>query len=493
MSLQRPAVAGLARFALLVWLLTMPAWAPLTRAGLPPTQTGPLPVLKLYAVEGGAAPAWADSSPFWSSEGNWPYGIARIFRLLGAGGATAIHWAVGLALIILALGLSGWATQMAGYKAGLLAALLLVYNPIYLSLLYRGGEPGVVWALAGLALAGWGLFSSLPGGRLLAGAGIFIALLSQPGMGLIAAAALLCLALAARRWLGAVLVALGAGLGWLAATPTLATSPLPAALPRLYQLIEPGWSFDTGSLTWDTPLSYSLGLPLLALLLLVLWAGPRPSRPSVFPFLPLSLGFLLTALALLLPAGPGYQSPITSYQLLLLALPFLALSAAHALNAWPGLRHTPLWAGLLLLPILGAGPGLAPQFSDYPIARDANHAFAGGQILLTSVRTGGNLAPDTIVTVEATWVALAEIDFDYNIFLQALDAAGNKVAQLDIQPQAGARPMTTWRRGEPIADSYELAIPAGAPAGLHLQFGLYNWQTLQRLPVGEGDAIELAP
>ena len=82
--------------------------------------------------------------------------------------------------------------------------------------------------------------------------------------------------------------------------------------------------------------------------------------------------------------------------------------------------------------------------------------------------------------------------FDYALFAQLFDGAGNKVAQLDWQPHdaIGPRPMTSWLAGEAIQDRQTLALPADLPPGAYqLVTGVYNWQTGERLPVvGEATA-----
>jgi len=87
--------------------------------------------------------------------------------------------------------------------------------------------------------------------------------------------------------------------------------------------------------------------------------------------------------------------------------------------------------------------------------------------------------------------------FDYALFAQLFDSAGNKVAQIDWQPHdhIGLRPMTTWQPGEVLQDTQTLPLPVDLPAGTYtLLAGVYNWQSGERLPVvGEvteaGDTI----
>ena len=61
------------------------------------------------------------------------------------------------------------------------------------------------------------------------------------------------------------------------------------------------------------------------------------------------------------------------------------------------------------------------------------------------------------------------------------------MAQLDAQPLAGARPATSWRPGEILAETYTLDL-SNAPADTPLRyyFGYYDWRDGQRLPVDGG-------
>ena len=44
-----------------------------------------------------------------------------------------------------------------------------------------------------------------------------------------------------------------------------------------------------------------------------------------------------------------------------------------------------------------------------------------------------------------TWHAQQPVHTAYTVFLQALDAQGNVVAQVDQEPQGGRYPTSTWR------------------------------------------------
>lgn len=500
MSVRFGAVSAVARYVLLLVLLTAPAWAPLTRPGLPENQAGPLPVLKLYAVERGEGTSLGQPLDRWRGEGPWPFAFARAWHILGASGVAAIKGSMGIALAVLALAVLGWAALLSGVRAGVLAALLAVLAPPFLGALYFTGDLAAVWVAAGLALAAWGL--AIPGrwGWFAAAAGSLIALASLPGLGLWAAVTLLVLALGRRRWQGALAVVVGSVLGLLLTIPW-SRPLLPASAGtgvQFYQLVEPGWAWVTDALglaSAGPALSFSLGLPLLGLLIAAIWALSGGRLRSSSPWLwPLALGLGLVFASLDGVAQHVALVPATvaaPWHLLLLALPLLAVTAASVLRFLPELRQAPLWAALLVLPLLGAAPFLSPDLEVYDVPFTAVATFGDQQVMLLRLEHEGTPAPGAGVTVHAEWMALKPLDFDYNIFLHAEDAAGATYGQVDTQPLGGERPMTTWKPGEIMTDTYQLVIPPDAPAGLHLTLGLYNWQTQERLQTSGGNALEV--
>ncbi|MBX7237304.1 MAG: hypothetical protein K1X65_23175 [Caldilineales bacterium] len=508
-----------ALYLLLALALAIPAWAPLTRPGLPATAAGPLPALEFYAALQGDAPILAQPLGRWQSPGPWPFWTARFFHLLGADGVASLKLGLWLALIILAVGVYLWGGRTATHRGGVLAAVLVLFTPALLGGIYQGGEWAAVWVLAGAGLAGaglagaglagWGVLRGRGPALGLAAGGGLIAAASLPGLGLLAGLGLAALALGTRRWTAAVALAAGGAVGLLLSAPWSRPAALPptAIAPLFYQLIEPGWLWGTATLAEVEAPVFSLGLALVGLLLMAVWSFPRPdpspaaemtharrthaARMRRTWLLTLTAG-LVFALLSLFPGLPLLASLASPLHLLLISLPFLAVAAASAVYHISDLREmTPLWAALLILVLVGAGPSLSPAAIDRPLPERPAAIFGQDQVILLDLRSEGRLQPGETVIVHADWLALKPADFDYNIFLHLDDAAGATLAQVDVQPQNGARPMTGWRPGEIISDSYSLAIPPDAPAGLRLRLGLYNWQTLARLPVGGEDGVEL--
>ncbi len=106
--------------------------------------------------------------------------------------------------------------------------------------------------------------------------------------------------------------------------------------------------------------------------------------------------------------------------------------------------------------------------------------------------TGAGVTPGEAGLVGLRWQALEPMDRRYKISLQLLDDRGLVVAQQDTEPAGGARPTVDWTPGETIADNHGLPIPPGTPPGAYrLIAAVYDAETGERLPVGEGDAAEL--
>ncbi len=78
-----------------------------------------------------------------------------------------------------------------------------------------------------------------------------------------------------------------------------------------------------------------------------------------------------------------------------------------------------------------------------------------------------------------------------SVFCQVLAAGGRIAAQHDGWPQAGARPTSTWQRGELIVDRHVLTVHDDAPAGVWpLLVGLYDGEGRRRTVLGaQGQAV----
>ncbi|HEY80125.1 MAG TPA: hypothetical protein G4O05_03470 [Caldilineae bacterium] len=426
---------------LLLFILLIPAWAPLTRPGLPRWLPGALPVFRLYARERGGA---FDAG--WALDSGFVYVAARAFRFLGLDGVTALKMSLALGMALLGFVVWLWARRLWGPRAGALAALLALYTPIFLSGLYILGGIALPWFMLGLAMVGLGIRS--------------------------------------RGWKGWGVALVGAGLAALNAS-FLFKTPLAFTRISLYQLIEAPWFWGTNSVNLTTDPAWSLGLPLLALGMMALWLGWQRENDqlSVISY-QWGVGVALLVGALVAPGD-------LALALILAASLPLAVAASGLLTLTPALKRPAVWAALLILPVLAAGPALSPDFQAYPIPERPAGVFGASHILLIDAGMAAPPAPDRTLSLDAVWQATQPIDFDYNIFIHVTDDAGNIVTQLDGQP-LNDHPMTAWQTGEVLPAHYELTIPSDAPPSLHVRLGLYNWQTGARLPLASGgDALTI--
>jgi hypothetical protein len=97
---------------------------------------------------------------------------------------------------------------------------------------------------------------------------------------------------------------------------------------------------------------------------------------------------------------------------------------------------------------------------------------------------------DTILEVKLFWQCLQSMEKDYTVFVHLLDENGNLIAQHDGQPNNGDTPTSACLLEEVIVDSHVLQLSSSTiPDVCVLHVGLYDLQTMQRLPVQDVDGI----
>jgi 4-amino-4-deoxy-L-arabinose transferase-like glycosyltransferase len=96
------------------------------------------------------------------------------------------------------------------------------------------------------------------------------------------------------------------------------------------------------------------------------------------------------------------------------------------------------------------------------------------------------------------WETSQSVGQNYKVFVHLLDGDGQLVSQRDSEPQNGLRPTATWQPGETVSDRVGLWLPASlSPGQYQLLMGMYDPETLERLPVYDasgqeaGDTISL--
>jgi hypothetical protein len=108
-----------------------------------------------------------------------------------------------------------------------------------------------------------------------------------------------------------------------------------------------------------------------------------------------------------------------------------------------------------------------------------------------NIRLLGHTLPATLragqaIPITTLWQTLAPVSEDYTIFLHLRNSANQTVAQLDFRPFDGAYPTSHWLPGSTIEETRLWTLPADVPPGLYnLRLGLYQVQTLARLPLQE--------
>ncbi len=93
---------------------------------------------------------------------------------------------------------------------------------------------------------------------------------------------------------------------------------------------------------------------------------------------------------------------------------------------------------------------------------------------------GNNIEAGQVLPITLYWQSLKRLPNNYQAFVHILDAQGNLVAQHD-----GLQlPTTKWGQGEVVVDRHEISLPLEIPPGQYrVQVGLYDLNSLQRLPV----------
>jgi len=185
------------------------------------------------------------------------------------------------------------------------------------------------------------------------------------------------------------------------------------------------------------------------------------------------------------------------------AYPSLALLLAAGALAW--FRPPQQMLGLLIGSVLSLGltlyglfgliiPTYAPPRSPTPTelrqmtpvdADIGQTARVLGYTLNTRL-----LRPGETLEVTVYWLPESQTDVPYTVFVHLLGSGVGPVAQQDTYPGLGNWPTVVWDVGRPFRDTYRLKLPPeAAPMDeAPLVLGLYDAQTMQRLPVTGANA-----
>jgi hypothetical protein len=517
---------------LVVAVLSAFAWAPLLYPGFFQSQSGLAAIYRVSqpTIAGAFFPAAAgESAPL-------AWALAGLAHALGLGAPDSVKLVFGLGLLASGLTMYLAARRLLGPAGGLVAALVYAYLPYTLAVVYARGALPEALAMALLPLAMWAVdlaFRPLaavppsPSARLTSRAlvaAVAVALaLAHPGLCLATLPLLLAFAAwsGGRRALGnAGLCLVPAAIAALALLWPLPASAAPVQAAYLYRLFSPTWQAGPG----ETPLQLGVVAVVLALLAVSEWfLGPKgadehagngagedeslgeeapadAAAGSPVSAQPRPTGFFAAAtvvlLALMLPPLAPLLWPVLHLQAVLpqpwqtlgIAAVTLSLTAGGALTGrrWgPMLAEPAMQAALVAAILLASYPYLAPRnirAADLPDPSRAPVARLEDSIVLVDYRLE---QPASARTVRLTlyWQALAPVQGDYTVFSHLLDAQGVLRGQKDAKPLDGARPTTTWTRGELLVDVYEIPLSPQAVAGAYvLRMGLYQAEKDRRVP-----------
>ncbi len=584
-----------ATYLLVLFLLSLFAWAPLLYPGYLQVHSGFLPVFNLADLAASPnklrwLPTIGVTPDLLRGEGPFAYWLALLLRPF-AGDVGAVKGVFAFSILAGGLGVAAWTRRAFARwdehdiveRSAVLAAMVFMLWPPLLATVYVRGAlaeavlmalvPWALWGVTGVRcqvssikyqVAGGGAYQGSNRRQVFSLIGVgFLALAlvwTQAGLALWATAVLVAWALwpgaPGRSRLtaaGAVLAGAAIGFGLLlilhgnAATGAGLQVDIAAHAVYPYQLFSPAWSFGISTPDWkgDLPLQLGLAALALAMVTVILGAGSLDAREEQSagstPAKPLqsALGFsLVVGLILVLLTTtvarplwrmlPALASTLTyPWQLFALIGPLLAFLAGAVLVVERRLALLPMWAGLVVFVVLSSTAYLSPRFTQVAPSPAPASIFGSNQItLLTAGATFFNkqapsagspytlqpatsasdlqpaaspsdlqratLQPATPLTVTLAWQALQPIAFDYNLFVHAVDEAGNKLAQWDGQPQRDQDPypMTQWQVGEIVPGTIRLELtPEQAAAVRQVVIGVYNWQSGSRLPVGSDDKV----
>jgi hypothetical protein len=118
-------------------------------------------------------------------------------------------------------------------------------------------------------------------------------------------------------------------------------------------------------------------------------------------------------------------------------------------------------------------------------------ANLGNQIVLLGFEVAGSFSPGGGFDVTLYWEARRPPEDDYVAFVHLLDENGQVVASHDGPPVDGRYTTRAWLPGDVVPDVHHVVLdPDIPPATYRLQAGLYQWPSLERLPVWDRQGIE---
>ncbi len=496
-----------------VLLVGVFAWIPTTYPGYWQALEGFVPVFN--AAQSSPLARIATEPDLWRGTGNATFLLTQPLIRLGVMPVVAVRMVFALSFILGGLGIYVWLRQRWGDKAAGLAGIVYMFLPPILATAYIRGSlsDALVMALFPMALAGTATFTD---NRQPSSAGFLVLSMlwmwrTQAGLAVFATSLLVLYVILVERDGLSTLVVIVSGMAGAASLIPLwdqvAAAPVNFSDHYVYffQLLIGGWNVAPSTAGWQDAYPFQLGFAALGFCVVALWCWWTTPQQANRPIQTRSLVFCTVGASGLIVLTLTISEPIWSlthadrlltypWQLFLLASPLLALLAGSLPALLPSLRAPAYWIVLVLMVVLSSYPYLTTAFTQaaprrMPLAIvGPNHNF----VLLDAELVEGDGA-QTALTI--SWQTLRPLDFDYNIFFQALDIGDDTdddtgddtahvLGQLDVQPRNGERPITTWQPGEILTDTYRLDLSATPNmTDIEYHFGYYDWRDGQRLPV----------
>ena len=126
------------------------------------------------------------------------------------------------------------------------------------------------------------------------------------------------------------------------------------------------------------------------------------------------------------------------------------------------------------------------------VARVGAFTF-GERIHLVGYRlTETSATPGDYFRLLLYWEALTEMSKSYTVFVHLVDESGQMWAQADGLPANGMYPTWAWLEGETVEDEHLVLLERAVPPGTyHLAIGVYELETLQRLPITNSEGTPM--
>ncbi len=134
-----------------------------------------------------------------------------------------------------------------------------------------------------------------------------------------------------------------------------------------------------------------------------------------------------------------------------------------------------------------AYPERLPQYHTLAIPFEQGVRLLGSYVTIDGDPTARQVTPGQWLRVTLRWSAASPLTTDYKVFVHAVDANGQIVAQHDGMPHNGIAPTSQWRAGNVVLDVHEFQAPVdNTQPPVQIDVGLYDPQTGQRLGLLQG-------